>query len=311
VVLAQTPLTSAAAIKVVWGIPPQDNSYNPLIEKYITQCTAFINNYCHRKDFGLQVYTEIQSGSNTQALVLRNLPISTAVLAITNVALTSNIATLTFGNVPTGSTMGMFVGFPVVVAGLTNAVFNGTYTIATVTGNTITYALTHTNISSAPDSGTCTSGGIFSLYYNTGAFSGDAPNAFTSSSLMVEGNDYYVDWEAGPGTACTSGLVYRLGSFWSRPYSFYQNLLSMYPGSPSGNVKVTYLAGYQQIPFEVQAASELLIARMKQTRFYGQHAASLSNEGMSVSIPESEFYGQINKEVGSLLSRYRVLAMGF
>jgi hypothetical protein len=71
---------------------------------------------------------------------------------ISNVALTSNVATLT-----TLAAHGFFAGETVVVSGLTNTFFNGTYVIASVpTTTTFTYALTHANFTSASDSGTAT-----------------------------------------------------------------------------------------------------------------------------------------------------------
>lgn len=69
---------------------------------------------------------------------------------VSNVALTSNVATLT-----TSAAHGFEAGDSVVVAGLTNTVLNGTYTIVAVpTATTFTYAKTTTDITSTADSGT-------------------------------------------------------------------------------------------------------------------------------------------------------------
>ena len=71
---------------------------------------------------------------------------------ITNVALTSNVVTIT-----TGVAHGLGTGQVVTVAAVTNTGVNGTYTIASVpTTTTFTYALTATGITSVADTGTVT-----------------------------------------------------------------------------------------------------------------------------------------------------------
>ena len=71
---------------------------------------------------------------------------------ITNVALTSNVVTIT-----TGVAHGLGTGQVVTVAAVTNTGVNGTYTIAsTPTTTTFTYSLTASNITSVADTGTVT-----------------------------------------------------------------------------------------------------------------------------------------------------------
>jgi hypothetical protein len=71
---------------------------------------------------------------------------------INNVALTTNVATIT-----TSAAHGFSTGNTVTIAGLTNTVFNGTYTIAsTPLSTTFTFSRTNANITSVADSGTAT-----------------------------------------------------------------------------------------------------------------------------------------------------------
>jgi N4-gp56 family major capsid protein len=72
-------------------------------------------------------------------------------VAITNVALTSNVVTIT-----TAVAHGLGVDQIVTVAATTNTGVNGTFTITGVTSTTFTYALTASNISSVADTGTVT-----------------------------------------------------------------------------------------------------------------------------------------------------------
>lgn len=74
---------------------------------------------------------------------------STFARTITNVALTSNVATVT-----TSAAHGYLVGDSVTVAATTATGMNGTFTITGVTSNTFTYAKTNANITSAADTGT-------------------------------------------------------------------------------------------------------------------------------------------------------------
>jgi hypothetical protein len=76
----------------------------------------------------------------------------TPTVAITNVALTSNVVTIT-----TAVAHGLGVDQVVTVAATTNTGVNGTFTIASVPSTTtFTYALTASNISSVADTGTVT-----------------------------------------------------------------------------------------------------------------------------------------------------------
>lgn len=76
-------------------------------------------------------------------------------LAITNVALTSNVATIT------AASHGLSVGQSVTIAGLTTTALNGTYEVTGVpTANTFTFAKTNANITSTADSGTIARGDV-------------------------------------------------------------------------------------------------------------------------------------------------------
>lgn len=72
-------------------------------------------------------------------------------LTISNIALTSNVATVTIG------THSLIVGDRVTVF-CSNAVFNGVYTLTAVDATTISYAKTNSNVASASATGTVTNG---------------------------------------------------------------------------------------------------------------------------------------------------------
>src|SRR5262249_48921124 len=72
-------------------------------------------------------------------------------VSVTNVSLTGGFATLTTAS---GSVFG--VGQTVIVSGLVNGFFNGTYTITGGTATTFSYRLNHPNVPFTADSGTAT-----------------------------------------------------------------------------------------------------------------------------------------------------------
>jgi hypothetical protein len=146
--------------------------------------------------------------------------------------------------------------------------------------------------------------GIVNIWLDDGAFFGDASTAWSAPPL-VQGTDFCLQWDNGPGSQSSTGIVERIGSFWPAPPTYVYGLLSAYPGAPDGNIKVSYTYGFPLIPPAVQAAAELTIRKVYQLRLYGQHAASESQEGISYSVPASDWFGIINKECAGTLAKYR------
>lgn len=85
----------------------------------------------------------------------------TGTLAISNVALTSNVATITLSAAHT-----MLVG-EVVTVGCSNPLVNGTFAITAVASTTFSYASTQSNITSASATGTVTNGAAVPVGTNT------------------------------------------------------------------------------------------------------------------------------------------------
>ena len=85
----------------------------------------------------------------------------TGTLSISNVALTTNKATITLSAAHT-----MLVG-EVVTVGCSNPLVNGTFTITEVTSTTFSYTSTQSNITSASATGTVTNGAAVPVGNNT------------------------------------------------------------------------------------------------------------------------------------------------
>lgn len=87
--------------------------------------------------------------------------------AVTNKALTSNVATLTVPG------HGFTVSESVVIAGV-DATFNGTVTLTAVTSTTISYAVTHANVTSTASTGGTATGSVATTVTNKALTSGVA-----------------------------------------------------------------------------------------------------------------------------------------
>jgi len=132
--------------------------------------------------------------------------------AVSNKALTGNIATLT-----TAAAHGLLAGDVVVVSGV-NATFNGTFTILTVpTTTTLTYAKTATNVVSSAASGTITSTADV-LEIDTRdhvvTLNGDAVgkrslvDVLAEWTLLAPGDNYFSFVDSGTATSTASLAVY-------------------------------------------------------------------------------------------------------
>lgn len=91
----------------------------------------------------------VAPGVNTSRLV-QDPGINIPLPAITNTALTTNVATIT-----TATAHGLQIGDQVLVAAVTQTALNGTFFVVSVpTATTFTYALTHADIGTGADTGT-------------------------------------------------------------------------------------------------------------------------------------------------------------
>lgn len=124
---------------------------------------------------GTATWGRSKSGGGTAVVDLSVGPVS----LITTVSLATNVATFT-----TLAAHGFTAGTTVViVAGLANAFFNGTYTVATTpTATTFTVPLTHADFGSAADIGTA-NGQLYDVNLGTAVISSGTVVSVTSLTL--------------------------------------------------------------------------------------------------------------------------------
>lgn len=98
---------------------------------------------------------------------------------------------------------------------------------------------------------------IESLYLDNYAEFGDAPGAFGSNTLLTQGTNYALDWDNGPGSFSSSGLIQCIDNVWPQPIAQSFGVISAYVGPRTGNIKVSYVAGYPGTEWATSAAAVL------------------------------------------------------
>lgn len=188
----------------VWGnLPPQPNDVRlenggTLLDPALDNHAAYLAGWN-----GFPLYTPNSAGEGIGKLVVPNVVglltadarevlidaglltanITTASAytpAVNNVALTSNVATLT-----TAAAHGFAVGDSVVIAGLTDTTFNGTHTLITgTTGSTLKFALENDDVTSAADTGTAKVAAKAGKIYSQSVAAG-ADNITSASTITI------------------------------------------------------------------------------------------------------------------------------
>lgn len=145
---------------------------------------------------------------------------------------------------------------------------------------------------------------ITSLYLDETAFWGQAPNAFAAATLLTEGTDYALDKDQ-PNGSSRSGLVFNINGAWPVPVNYSPGLISPVIGPGVGNIKVTYTAGYASVPTPLTLACNMLIAKVRNSKTYGEALVSETDEVYSYQLAGEAKVGMFSKEVASVLARYR------
>lgn len=117
---------------------------------------------------------------------------------------------------------------------------------------------------------------LTSIYLdNSGRFGDNPDGSFDSSTLLVAGTDYVLEWDGlipGTSTRCSyKGVVRKLFGTWPAFWRYQVGVINPGISDHTGNIKVTYTAGFpaSAIPPDLQYAGALLVARMRRTAEYG------------------------------------------
>lgn len=147
---------------------------------------------------------------------------------------------------------------------------------------------------------------ITSVNEDSGGYFGDGTDAFPVASLLVEGTDYVLRKDDATNTEVSkSGILYRIGKAWPRPYSRLRGQLASAPGLGLGNIKVVYVAGWATVPADIQFAANKLVTSMLQSRSLQGPLESESIEDYSYTIMGAEDQSKMLDSVKGSLSRYK------
>ncbi len=147
---------------------------------------------------------------------------------------------------------------------------------------------------------------ITSVNEDRDGYYGDGTDAFPASTLLVEGTDYVLRKNDATATEVSkSGILYRIGKVWPRPYSRLSGQLVNSPGLGMGNIKVVYTAGWEAVPADIQFAANKLVTSMLQSKEMAGRLNSESIEDYSYTLSGAEDESRMLDSVRSSLARYK------
>lgn len=258
--------------------------------------------------------TEYPAGRNYKDLVLRNTPIWVP----------SRSCTLTLGSPTVGGltdVSDIYVGMPAVSFSTTSST------------NPLPQGCAVAAVSSPPASVTLTANanlsGTFTVtfglavwldmrgFYGDGAgVAGGGAGPFAQSTQMTLGIDYALKRDTLGGRS-RSGILTRLGGgptgfMVDWPWQWRRGSLTatLPPAWPDGQgyIKVTYWAGYDQMPADLELAVVRAILRCRESRWYGAFVTQTSFEDSSVTLEQNKsdiLSYLLANEVNEVLKKYR------
>ena len=151
---------------------------------------------------------------------------------------------------------------------------------------------------------------VTSVYENPGGFYGEGENAFPSSSELVQGTDFVLRKDHASTTEVSnSGILYRLGTVWPRPFTSQRGQLASAPGTGKGNIKVIYTAGWETVPADIQFATNRLVTSMLESRSRTGRLQAESIEDYSYSLAATGDETRLLDSVKGALARYRKVVL--
>ncbi len=127
-------------------------------------------------------------------------------------------------------------------------------------------------------------------YVDRGGYFGQTSGAFTDTNeQLTYGTDFVVQVDTDDGTS-RCGILIRINGYWERAYVRQRGMLTSFPGSSYGSIKVTYTGGYtiDSLPGVFRQALNMLVGRMRAILPLGVETTSESYEERSLSVVTAE-----------------------
>lgn len=148
---------------------------------------------------------------------------------------------------------------------------------------------------------------ISSIHEDFQGYNGSVPGAFGPNTLLTEGIHYTLNRDLGTDVSC-SGLVQRIGGVWMEiGRVYFPGKLTAEIGPTLGNIKITYIAGYDVIPVEIEYAIALLVSSLRRNIGHGAYVVSerLGEYSYTLSSGASGADDLAIASVKQIISRYR------
>lgn len=147
---------------------------------------------------------------------------------------------------------------------------------------------------------------IISVHEDGDGYYGDGTDAFSTSTALIQGTDFVLRKDDNTATEVSgSGILYRIGKLWPRPYLRLHNQLSSTPSQGIGNIKVVYVAGWATVPADIEFAANKLVISMIGSRDKAERLESESIEDYSYTLAASEDESRLLDSVKGALARYK------
>lgn len=125
------------------------------------------------------------------------------------------------------------------------------------------------------------------VYENEDAYWGSQQPPWPSTALLTYGTDYALEIDQPDGSS-KCGILYRITGVWEVQLAYFYGVLSPFVNVGTGNIQVTYTAGYPSVPLHIQGALSLQIMAVRNTKNYGRllntesYSDGASNQSYSV-----------------------------
>ena len=152
---------------------------------------------------------------------------------------------------------------------------------------------------------------IASIYEDFNAFFGQKPDSFGPATLLQPGHHYALDLDTTSNLS-HSGIIFRIGGVWQEiGRVYFPGKLAAEIGPTFGNLKITYTAGYSEIPQDLQYAVCYLISFMRRNVEAGGSIESetIGDYEYKLFDPSASRNNPLLSSVDQILTRYREQAL--
>lgn len=151
---------------------------------------------------------------------------------------------------------------------------------------------------------------VVSLWLDRDGFYGVPPGSFGSTTLLTPGTDYVLVPDQPDGTS-RAGKVARINDLWPGAGVRPRGLIAAHPTKALGNIKVSYVAGFPEIPADLTLAANMTVAHIRQTSKHGHLVQSESFEDYeySLAVPNDGGFSEIPPSARAVLVRYRPVVL--